>query len=205
MGGTKLSAAGPRPRPALQRELLGYLLAALVLTWFIRSFVVESFNIPSQSMQPLLQAGDRVLVSHLSFKFDDIQPGDVIVFTGEGSFGTDSGVHFVKRVIGLPGDQIQCCDRQGRIIRNGFGIDEPYLYSGDAPSEQEFSVEVPAGRLWVMGDHRSDSADSRAHLGDPGGGMVPQDQVVGKVILRYWPPTRLSLIHRAAATFGAAS
>ena len=98
------------------------------------------------------------------------------------------GSDFVKRVVGLPGDHVQCCDVQGRVLVNGTPVSEPYLFPGDSPSAVVFNVTVPDGKLWVMGDHRSESADSRAHLGDPGGGMVPESKVVGRVMAVIWPP-----------------
>jgi signal peptidase I len=98
---------------------------------------------------------------------------------------------FVKRIIGMPGDHIVCCDRQGRLTVNGTPVQEPYVMPGDKPSELTFDVVVPQGRLWVMGDHRSDSADSRAHLGDPGGGTVRLTDVVGRAAVTYWPLSRI--------------
>jgi signal peptidase I len=95
---------------------------------------------------------------------------------------------FVKRVIGVGGDHVQCCDAQGRVTVNGQPLEETdYIYPGDAPSIDEFDVVVPQGMLWVMGDHRSNSADSRFHMGDPGGGFVPASKVVGRVMSVLWP------------------
>ncbi len=201
------AAVSHRP---LSRELPVLVGIALVLTLFVRLFVAQAFYIPSGSMQPTLEVDDRVLVSRLAYRFGDVQRGDVVVFDGRGSFapvepvdklnlparvaqaiGTTLGISpserdYVKRVIGLPGDRVVCCE-SGRLTVNGAPFDEPYVMPGDAASNQPFDVLVPTGRLWVMGDHRSSSADSRAHLGDPGGGTVPLDRVVGEVVLRFWP------------------
>lgn len=201
------AAVSHRP---LSRELPVLVGIALVLTLFVRLFVAQAFYIPSGSMQPTLEVDDRVLVSRLAYRFGDVQRGDVVVFDGRGSFapvepvdkpnlparvaqaiGTTLGISpserdYVKRVIGLPGDRVVCCE-SGRLTVNGEPLDEPYVMPGDAASNQPFDVLVPTGRLWVMGDHRSSSADSRAHLGDPGGGTVPLDRVVGEVVLRFWP------------------
>jgi signal peptidase I len=211
--------AEPTPRPGSRtaphrpwgREVLVLVGVALLLTLLIRLLVVQAFYIPSASMQPTLQVGDRVLVSKLSYRFGEIRRGDVIVFDGRGSFapaegavaqgvlprlaasaGTYLGVSpserdYVKRVVGLPGDRVVCCADGGALTVNGTAVDEPYVMPGDAPSDVPFDVVVPPGRLWVMGDNRDDSADSRAHLGDPGGGTVPVDRVVGEVLTRFWP------------------
>lgn len=197
-------------RRPLSRELPLLVGVALVLTLFVRLFVAQAFYIPSGSMQPTLEVDDRVLVSRLAYRFGDVQRGDVVVFDGRGSFapvepvnkpglparvaqaiGTTLGISpserdYVKRVIGLPGDRVVCCE-SGQLTVNGVPLREPYVMPGDAASNQPFDVLVPTGRLWVMGDHRSSSADSRAHLGDPGGGTVPLDRVVGEVVLRFWP------------------
>lgn len=159
---------------------------ALLVVVFLRVLVFQTFAVPTDSMAPTIEPGDRLLVSRLLR--GDLHRGDIVVFDGTRVFG--SPTDYVKRVIGLPGDRVRCCDEQGRLTVNGVALDEPYLYPGDAPSEVTFDVIVPDGRLWVLGDHRSASADSRAYLGQPEGGMLPQDDVIGQASVRYWPPGR---------------
>jgi signal peptidase I len=145
-------------------------------------------------MEDTLRVGDRVLVNKLAYRFgSEPRRGDIVVFDGKDSFVQDrSGTDFVKRVVGVGGDRVICCDRLGRITVNGHPLDEKnYLYPGDTPSRVPFDIEVPEGRLWVMGDHRDDSLDSRDHLGDPGGGTVPVDEVIGRADLIIWPLSRL--------------
>lgn len=194
------------------------LVCTALLTSCTSSFVMQPFLIPSGSMEGTLQVGDRVLVNKLAYRFDgEVRRGDVIVFDGSGSFVAEgsqpglfggllrsagaavglvqpTGTDYVKRVIGVGGDRVRCCDGQGRIEVNGEPLEEPYLYPGDAPSNVRFDVIVPEGRLWVMGDHRSDSADSREYLGSPGGGTVPEDKVIGRVELIGWPADRWSWV-----------
>jgi signal peptidase I len=118
-----------------------------------------------------------------------------------GLLPADSGEHLIKRVIGMSGDRVVCCDQQGRITVNGRAITEPYLYPGVRPSDLEFDITVPAGSLWVMGDHRSVSEDSRFHQQDPRGGTVPVRDVVGKAFVIVWPFSRAEPLSRPAAAF----
>ncbi|MEV6951532.1 signal peptidase I [Streptomyces sp. NPDC051183] len=210
--------AFPRARAFLtwrRAGLLGVACTAFLL--LLSNFVVQPFLIPSRSMEPTLEVGDRVLVNKLAYRFGD-QParGDMVVFDGTGSFvregangGADnpigtalngaasalglaepSDTDFVKRVVGVGGDDVVCCDAGGRIKVNGVPLEEPYLFSGDAPSKVPFRIVVPLGTLWVMGDHRSQSRDSRDHLGEPGGGMVPVEKVIGRADWIGWPVSR---------------
>lgn len=193
---------------------------AMAVVLLLTTFVAKPFSIPSGSMEDTLQVGDRVLVNRVVYHTRSIERGDVVVFDGSDSFvpasaapernpiagaitwvGQSIGVvppdstDFVKRVIGVGGDRVACCDADGRVTVNGVALDEAaYLYPDDAPSLQEFDVVVPPGMLWVMGDHRSNSADSRAHLGDPGGGFVPESKVVGRVMAVLWPLSRLQSV-----------
>jgi len=205
---TQPTPAPPRARRRGGPGLLLPLVLALLLALLLRTFVVQSFSIPSDSMSPLLVPGERVLVWRVGAG-REVRRGDVVVFDGTGTFvpappdeqgiarlGAGLGgllgfrpgeTDFVKRVIGLPGDRVTCCDASGHLMVNGVAVDEPYVAAGDAPSELRFDIEVPAGRLWLMGDHRSDSADSRAHLGSPGGGTIALDDVIGRVVAVTWP------------------
>jgi signal peptidase I len=210
------SRAPGRSRPG---RVLVLLLTFAVAVVAVRAFVVQSFVVPTTSMAPTVAAGDRVVVSRLDRWTGDVERGDVVVFDGTGVFDPEPpaartplaavgrtiagavGVpvgrrDYLKRVIGLPGERVACCDGQGRITVDGAALTERYLVAGQAPSAQEFDVRVPAGRLWVMGDSRSDSADSRAHLGDPGGGAVPTGNVVGRVVAVWWPLGRSQVVSR---------
>ena len=172
------------------REFLGLLAICGLVVVLVNRFVVQPFTIPSGSMENALAVGDRVLVNKLSYDFGGApHRGDVVVFDGRGSFvdtetqdtADSTGNDFVKRVIGVGGDTVKCCDAHGRITVDGVALDESsYLYPGAAPSSFPFDVQVPAGELFVLGDNRAVSADSRAHLGDPGGGFVPVSRVIGR-------------------------
>ena len=188
------------------------ILIAIGVVLLITTFLVKPFSIPSGSMENTLGIGNRVLVNRMVYRTRPIERGDIIVFAGDvpqrnpvsaafawvgQSFGlvAPDSTDFIKRVIGVGGDHVQCCDVQGRITVNGVPLNEKsYLYPGDVPSMQMFDVVVPEGALWVMGDHRSDSADSRSHMGDPGGGFVPESRVVGRAMMVLWPLTSLRIL-----------
>ncbi|MFI0929068.1 signal peptidase I [Streptomyces sp. NPDC021012] len=192
--------------------------ACVVFLLLLSHFVIQPFLIPSRSMEPTLQVGDRILVNKLAYRFGgEPARGDVVVFDGTGSFVREQPrgnpvtgllhdgaaalglaepdeTDFVKRVVGVGGDRVVCCDRNGRLTVNGVPVEERYVMLGDRPSSVPFDIVVPQDRLWVMGDHRSQSSDSRDHLGEPGGGMVPVDRVVGRADWIAWPFGRWSTV-----------
>ncbi|MEY4347901.1 MAG: signal peptidase [Actinomycetota bacterium] len=171
----------------------------VVLALLARLFVFGMYQVASESMSPTLRTGDRVVVWKWA-KLTGVDRGDIVVFDGTGSFvAADStttfadtlseliGIKsldshlFVKRVIGVGGDIVKCCDSEGFISVNGQRLVESYLPSSISPSNVEFEVQVPPGRMFVMGDNRPESQDSRSLLGSPGGGMIDVDKVVGRV------------------------
>ena len=161
------------------------LLICMAFLLLVSTFVMQPFQIPSGSMKPAFRVGDRVLVNKLAYRFgSEPQRGDAVVFDGSGYFGD---ADYIKRVAGVGGDRVVCCDERGRIKVNGEPVDEPYLYPGDAPSKARFVAVVPEGSLFLLGDHRSKSSDSRDHLGQPGGGMIPVDSVIGRADWIAWP------------------
>ena len=237
--------AGPRGRhgtkPAKARRLHSFwrelpvlIITALVIALLIKTFVVQAFFIPSGSMENTLQINDKILVNKLVYHFRSIQPGDVVVFDGAGSwtpelpshpssdpivraydvtlkplfdavsglFGTAPGqTDFIKRVIGVPGDHVVCCNAQGLVTVNGVALHEQsYLYPGETPSEApagysgRFNIIVPSGRLWVMGDNRAVSDDSRLRQADPGHGTIPESSVIGRAFMIVWPPSRWRIL-----------
>jgi signal peptidase I len=209
--GTPAPAATKRHR-SFFKELPFLIGVALILALLIKAFVVQAFYIPSGSMENTLRVGDRVLVNKLVYDFRDVHRGDVVVFSGAdswtsevtikkpsnpvakaltwvgGTLGiTSSGEKdFIKRVIGVPGDHVVCCNAEGQITVNGVALDENYLYPGNVPSATSFDVTVPKGRLWVMGDHRAESSDSRSHL-QVANGTIPINKVVGRAFVVVWP------------------
>lgn len=194
------------------REFLIVSVIAIVTAALVKQFLMQTYYIPSESMENTLVRNDRIAVSRLSPTINPIQRGDVIVFrdpggwiqnkaelknpqlmqilTAIGIMPQGPGEHVIKRVIGLPGDRVECCGADGRIKVNGVAITETYLKPGVAPSETTFDVVVPEGHYWVMGDNRPNSGDSRAHRDDALGGTIPQDRINGRAIQVFWPLSR---------------
>ena len=218
-GGPRPGHRRKRKQRSFWRELPILIAVALLLAVVIKTFAIQAFWIPSGSMENTLEVNDRVLVNKIVYHIRDIHRGDIVVFNGDGSwdpgtipvtgnifqeFGDGfasmfgfgrSGDILIKRVIGIPGDRVACCDAQGRVTVNGVPLTEQsYLYPGSAPSQTRFNIVVPQGRLWVMGDNRLDSADSRAHLGDPGGGTVPESAVIGRAFIIIWPASHWRIL-----------
>ena len=209
------------------RETVIILVSALVLSLIVKTFLVQAFFIPSGSMNDTLIENDRILVSKLAPGPFDLHRGDVIVFldpnnwlgeqqqeelgpiagvardalTYVGLYPEDAGEHLVKRLIGLPGDHVACEGPGKPVTVNGEPIDEPYLAPGAQPSESAFDIVVPPDSVWVMGDNRQHSADSRFHQGDPGGGSVPIDNVVGTAFVVVWPASHWALLRNPGDTF----
>jgi signal peptidase I len=174
------------------------LLVCLLFLLLLATFVMQPFQIPSGSMERGLRIGDRVLVNKLAYRFGaEPRRGDVVVFDGTGYFGD---ADYVKRVVGVGGDHVVCCDKEGRVEVNGRSVDESaFLFPGDRPSDVPFDVVVPDGTLFLLGDHRGDSSDSRDHLGSPGGGMIPVGDVIGRADWIAWPADHWTRLERPGA------
>jgi signal peptidase I len=213
------------------RDLVVIIVVAVLASFLIKTFLIRSFFIPSESMQNTLQVGDRILVNELVPGLIPLQRGDVVVFKDPGGwldgnytqppdnavaaagdwvlslFGLstqDANDHLVKRVIGLPGDHITCCNALGQMSVNGTPVDEPYVVkqSGStAVSGIPFDVTVPKDSLWVMGDNRYNSEDSRFHGDTPTKGYVPIPDVVGRAFVVSWPVTNWSWLTDYPETF----
>jgi len=211
------------------RETVIVVGMALLLSLIVKTWLLQAFYIPSGSMEDTLVKGDRVIVSKLTPGPFDLHRGDVVVFedpdhwldpvvpaqrspigaaihstlTFVGLLPSDEGNHLIKRVIGLPGDHITNDGQGGPLKVNGVAVNEPYLKPGDSPSLQAFDIRVPAGRVWVMGDHRSDSSDSRFHPlgGDGSQGSVPERLIVGRAVTVVWPLSDWRWLGEPSATF----
>ncbi|MDQ1127442.1 signal peptidase I [Microbacterium sp. SORGH_AS 505] len=206
------------------RDVLVILLVAILVSFLVKTFLVRSFYIPSGSMENTLLKGDRILVDELTPRFGDYERGDVVVFKDPGGWlpttyrpeeppltaavdwlgslvglsASDSEDHLIKRVIGLPGDHVVCCNTLGQVTVNDVPIDEtPYVAlspSQSAPDEFDYDVTVPDGSVWVLGDNRDNSQDSRYQQEQPGHGFVPIDNIVGRAFLITWPFDRFGTI-----------
>jgi signal peptidase I len=205
---------------SLLRELPILVVVALAVSLVIKSFLVQFFYIPSGSMENTLQVNDRVAVNKVPFISNSINRGDVVVFrdpdnwlpepyTGDGNkylakvkeglvavgvLPNPAKQYLVKRVIGVAGDKVECCSKNEKLMINGVEIDEPYIFAGNSASETKFNVTVPEGKVWVMGDHRGASSDSRFHQDDINNGMVPTSKVTGRVIGIIWPIKNLGIV-----------
>lgn len=250
-----LSKPAKKPQRSFLHELPFLLALALLLTLTLRVFVVQAFYIPSNSMEQTLMVGDRVLVNKVPYRFRDPHRGEIVVFNGLDNF--DEGVQFaeptnpiskvlhkisgaigfgapnekdyIKRVIGVAGDRVMCCDDKDRVVitpkaGKPFSAVEPYIFENETSGLRYFceavakgepasaatcppgavGILVPEGRLWVMGDHRVASADSRAHITDPNSGTVPVDKVIGKAVAVVYPLGNWGLL-RVPDTFDSLS
>ncbi|WP_433329155.1 signal peptidase I [Spirillospora sp. CA-294931] len=201
-----------RKRRPFWKELPVLLGLSIVLALLIKVFVVQAFYIPSESMQDTLRVGDRLLVNKVVYRTRDVRRGEVVVFKGPDSwnpevtydepsnpvsralravggwFGVAPGEKdYIKRVIGVGGDRVRCAGKGAPVTVNGRPLKEDaYLAPGSEPSESEFDITVPKGRLWVMGDNRGSSSDSRAHQAE-GDGTIPEDAVIGRAFAVIWP------------------
>ena len=202
------------------REFPILVIVALAVSLIIKSFLVQFFYIPSGSMENTLQINDRVAVNKVPFIGKSIKRGDVVVFrdpdnwlpepyvgdqnkfiakikdgfVAVGVLPNPAKQYLVKRVIGVAGDKVECCSKDKKLMINGVEIDEPYIFAGNTASDTNFNVTVPAGKVWVMGDHRGASADSRFHQDDINNGMVPNSKITGKVVGIIWPIKHLGIV-----------
>ncbi|MET4658537.1 signal peptidase I [Streptomyces sp. PvP037] len=218
-----------RRRRSAVKEIPLLVGVAVVIALVLKTFLVQAFVIPSGSMEQTIRIGDRVLVDKLTPWFGSRpERGDVVVFKDPGGWLQDEGTapkkddpvgikqvkegltfigllpsendkDLIKRVVGVGGDRVQCCDKQGRVTVNGVPLEEDYLYPGNAPSLTPFDITVPEGRLWVMGDHRANSADSRSHQDTDYGGTVSEDEVVGRAMVIAWPLGHWSTLEEPTA------
>jgi signal peptidase I len=203
---------------SLLRELPILVILALLVSLLIKSFLVQFFYIPSGSMENTLQIRDRVAVNRIPFIGNNVSRGDVIVFRDPAGWlpeaSSDSGnrvtnairegfvivgvipnptkQYLVKRVIGVAGDKVVA--KNEVLTINGKPTSEPYIFAGNTPSDTDFNITVPEGKVWVMGDHRGASADSRFHQDDVNNGMVPIEKITGRVFATIWPFERVGFI-----------
>ncbi len=211
------------------RDLVVILLVAFLISFMLKTFLVRSFYIPSGSMEHTLEINDRILVNQLVPGVVDVKHGDVVVFRDPGGWlnlpssvtGTEPSTfdkvlqavglaadtstdYVVKRVIGVGGDRVACCDADGRVTVNGVPLDEPYAVIPEGESRAsaiDFDVTVPEGAVWVMGDNRYNSKDSRYNQDQPGKGFVTEDEIVGRAFVLNWPLNRITWLSDYPETF----
>ncbi|MEI7561287.1 MAG: signal peptidase I [Actinomycetes bacterium] len=209
---------------SLLRELPIIVGSALIVSIIVKTFFLHFFFIPSGSMENTLQVGDRIAVNKFGALFSDIKRGEVVVFAdpdnwlGAAPEDSNKGIagqvknvlitvgvvpdpakqFLIKRVIGVGGDTVICCDSAGKLQVNGKSVNEPYVFENNTPSDSKFNVTVPNGYIWVMGDHRAASADSRFHTDDVNKGMVPLTKVVGRATFIVWPINNWDFLEKGA-------
>ena len=209
---------------SLLREIPIIIGSALIVSIIVKTFFLHFFFIPTGSMENTLQVGDRIAVNKLGALFSEIKRGEIVVFAdpdnwlGQAPEDQNSGLigrgkdllitigvvpdpakqYLIKRVIGVGGDTVICCDDQDKLQVNGKSVDEPYVYENDKASESNFNVTVPEGFIWVMGDHRAASSDSRFHTNDVNSGMVPLSKVVGRATFIVWPVSNLDFLEKGS-------
>jgi signal peptidase I len=209
-----------RRKGSLLKEFPILVVVALVVSLLIKVFFVQFFYIPSGSMENTLQIKDRVAVNKIPFISRSIHRGDIVVFRDPANWLSEPfpsqspfileklreglvvvGVlpnpakqYLVKRVVGIGGDRVICCSKNKKLTINGKESTEPYIFEGNVPSDMNFDVTVPAGKIWVMGDHRGASADSRYHQDDINKGMVPLNRITGRVVAVIWPFKNMKII-----------
>lgn len=208
------------------RDLIIIVLVAFLISFLLKTFLVRSFYIPSVSMEQTLRVNDRILVNQLVPNVMDVERGDIVVFKDPGGWmdngeaepptgfaavlqavglaADTSNNYVVKRVIGVGGDHVVCCDGEGRITVNGVPLEEPYIVIPEgesAASGMEFDVAVPDGSVWVMGDNRYRSKDSRYNQDQPGEGFVSEEAIVGRAFVINWPFEHFRWLSRPDSTF----
>jgi signal peptidase I len=186
-------------RGSFWRELPILLGVAILVAVLVRAFVLQTFYIPSPSMEHTLNVLDRVLVNKLVYDFRDPRRGEIIVFKAPADWQSGAeGEDFIKRIIGTPGDHVVCCDVKNRLMINGHSLDEPFIYrdadgTQDPAADEPFDITVPAGRLWVMGDHRSASGDSLEHWEQTENiteATIAEKSIIGRAFTVFWPVNR---------------
>lgn len=230
---SEAAVSEPRPKRQRRGGVVGFLrdlviilVVAILVSFLLRTFLVRSFFIPSGSMEQTLQIDDRILVNQLVPDLVSVKRGDIVVFKDPGGwllprnaqppqgieklmqsigFAADTSEEYVvKRVIGIGGDRVSCCDAQGRVQVNGVSIDEPYIVipPGDTKASKDpFDVTVPKDAVWMMGDNRYASKDSRYNQDQPGKGFVPKSEIVGRAFVLNWPLNHFKWLGVPEGTF----